>query len=162
MQMAAPIGGITWNSPRCHMHMHVHAIFCARVLGAPSHHPHPHPPIPPPPRGDPWNQSKFNSTWTNRDISIPCEDLKSVEIVRCVGIWWVGSGQNTKKFKKSWPNRDNSILFEDLWFVETPPPTTPPMGGCVGQWVGSGQMTKNLISLDLIKIIQFRLKIYDL
>ena len=28
--------------------------------------------------------------------------------------------------------------------------------------MGSGQMTKNLISLDLIKIIQFCLKIYDL
>ena len=43
------------------------------------------------------------------------------------------------------------------------------MGGCVGGWVGqwvngwgSGQMTKNLINLDLIKIIQFCLKIYDL
>ena len=42
------------------------------------------------------------------------------------------------------------------------------MGGCgwfvgwVGQWVGSGQMTNNLINLDLIKIIQFCLKIYDL
>ena len=32
----------------------------------------------------------------------------------------------------------------------------------VGQWVGSDQMTKNLISLDLIEIIQFCLKIYDL
>ena len=32
----------------------------------------------------------------------------------------------------------------------------------VGQWVGSGQMTKNFINLDLIKIIQFCLKIYDL
>ena len=32
----------------------------------------------------------------------------------------------------------------------------------MGQWVGSGQMTKNLINLDLIKIIQFCLKIYDL
>ena len=29
----------------------------------------------------------------------------------------------------------------------------------MGQWVGLGQMTKNLISLDLIKIIQFSLKI---
>ena len=29
------------------------------------------------------------------------------------------------------------------------------LGGSVGQWVGSGQMTKNLISLDLIEIIQF-------
>ena len=36
------------------------------------------------------------------------------------------------------------------------------MSGSVGQWVGSGQMTKNLINLDLIEIIQFCLKIYDL
>ena len=32
----------------------------------------------------------------------------------------------------------------------------------MGQWVGSGQMTNNLINLDLINIIQFCLKIYDL
>ena len=32
----------------------------------------------------------------------------------------------------------------------------------MGQWVGSGQMTKNLINLDLIKVIEFYLKIYDL
>ena len=31
----------------------------------------------------------------------------------------------------------------------------------MGQWVGSGQMTNNLINLDLIKIIQFCLKIHD-
>ena len=36
------------------------------------------------------------------------------------------------------------------------------MGGSVAEWVGSGQMTKNLINLDLIEIIQFCLKIYDL
>ena len=68
--------------------------------------PHPHPATSPPPGGDPWNQSKFNSTWTNRDISILFEDLKSVEtsppmggcIVWWVG-WWVGSGQNTKNLK---------------------------------------------------------------
>ena len=39
------------------------------------------------------------------------------------------------------------------------------MGGClgkwVGEWVGSGQMT-NLIKLELIDIILFCLKIYDL
>ena len=29
----------------------------------------------------------------------------------------------------------------------------------MGQWVGSGQMTNNLINLDLIDIIQFCLKI---
>ena len=36
------------------------------------------------------------------------------------------------------------------------------VGGWVGRWVGLGQMTKNLISFDLIKIIQFSLKSYDL
>ena len=36
------------------------------------------------------------------------------------------------------------------------------MGGLVGVWVGSSQITKNLINLDLIEIIQFCLKIYDL
>ena len=34
------------------------------------------------------------------------------------------------------------------------------LGGSVGQCVGSGQMTNNLINLDLIDIIQFCLKIY--
>ena len=32
----------------------------------------------------------------------------------------------------------------------------------VGQWVGPGQIIKNQINLDLIEIIQFCLKIYDL
>ena len=48
---------------------------------------------PPTPGGDPWNHSKFNSTWTNRDISILFEDLKSVETPPPIGgciFWWVG------------------------------------------------------------------------
>ena len=36
------------------------------------------------------------------------------------------------------------------------------MGGSVGQWVGLGHITKHGIILDLIEIIQFCLKIYDL
>ena len=32
----------------------------------------------------------------------------------------------------------------------------------MGQFLGLGQMTNNCISLDLIEIIQFCLKIYDL
>ena len=36
------------------------------------------------------------------------------------------------------------------------------MGGSVGQWVGSGHITKYRINLDLIKIIKFCLKIYNL
>ena len=53
-------------------------------------------------------------------------------------------------------------MFKDLWFVETPPSMGGWLGGSVGQWVGLGQMTKNFISFDLIEIIQFSLKIYDL
>ena len=50
-------------------------------------------------------------------------------------------------------------------FLETPPPMGGGcgwLGGSVGQFVGLGQMTNNCISLDLIEIIQFYLKIYDL
>ena len=40
------------------------------------------------------------------------------------------------------------------------------MSGCmdswVGQWVGSGHIAKYRINLELIEIIQFCLKIYDL
>ena len=36
------------------------------------------------------------------------------------------------------------------------------MGGSVGQWMGSGHIAKYRINLDLIEIIQFCLKIYDL
>ena len=40
------------------------------------------------------------------------------------------------------------------------------LGGWVGlyvsQWVGSGHITKNQVNCEVIKIIQFCLKIYDL
>ena len=36
------------------------------------------------------------------------------------------------------------------------------MGDLVGQWVGSGHITKYQINLDLIEIIQFYLNIYHL
>ena len=36
------------------------------------------------------------------------------------------------------------------------------LSGCVSQWVGTGQITSYRINLDLIRIIQFCLKIYDL
>ena len=47
----------------------------------------------------------------------------------------------------------------------------PPVGGWMGQWVNGGwmgkwlgslQITKNQINLELMEIIQFCLKIYDL
>ena len=36
------------------------------------------------------------------------------------------------------------------------------MGGSVGQWMGLGHIAKYRINLDLIEIIQFCLKIFDL
>ena len=36
------------------------------------------------------------------------------------------------------------------------------LGESVGQWVGSGQIPKNLINVDLVEIIQFCLNICDL
>ena len=59
-------------------------------------------------------------------------------------------------------NWDISILFKDLTTVETSPPMGVCMGGWVGWWVGSGQITKNQINLDLKEIIQFCSKIYNL
>ena len=68
--------------------------------------PHPHPPTPHPLRGDLQNQSKFNSTWTNRDISILFEDLKSVEtpppMCGCIILWvggWVDGWGQVKSLK---------------------------------------------------------------
>ena len=67
------------------------------------------------PRGDPWNQLKFDNTWTNQDISIPFEDLKSVKNSPPMGgcmVWWLvgwvdGWDQvKTLKFKKCWLNQD--------------------------------------------------------
>ena len=97
MQMATPIGfGEIPGIPYDVMCAWVHAHACAHGWGAPSHH---HPP----PWGDPQNHSKFNGTWTHRDISILFEDLKSVEspppMGGCIICGWVGSGQITKNLK---------------------------------------------------------------
>ena len=69
----------------------VHACVC--VWEYPLTTPHQHSPTPHLPGGNHWNQSKFNSTWTNRDISILFEDLKSVETSPPMGgcmVWWSG------------------------------------------------------------------------
>ena len=98
MQMATPIGfweilGIPYDVTCACMCMWVG---CALSL----------PPTPPP--GDPRNHSKFNSTWTNRDISILFKDLKFVEtpppMDGCI-IWWVGGwvdGWGQVKSLKIW------------------------------------------------------------
>ena len=107
MQMAAPIGGIPGNSLWCHMRMCARAHACMRMrvhMGRvhPLTTPHPHPPTPHPTGGDPWNHSKFNSTWTNRDISILFEDLKSVETSPRMGGWvggWVDGWGQVKSLK---------------------------------------------------------------
>ena len=166
MQMAAPIGGIPGNSLWCHMHMHVRACACVCTYVGGTLSPPPTPRI---------NQNSIALEL----IEIFQFRLKIWNLWRLphpwVGgcmVWWVGGwvygwGQvKTLKILKFWLNQDNSILFKDLSFVETP----PPMGGCVGgsmggsvcQWVGLGQVTNNWVNLDLIEIIQFCLKIYDM
>ena len=109
MQMAAPIGGIPRNSLWCHTCMRVclHACMCVHVHMC-REHPlttlHPHQPTLPTPGGT-RNQSKFNSTWTNRDISILfkrfeiCGDFSTHGWVHNLVVWWVGSGQITKNLK---------------------------------------------------------------
>ena len=44
-------------------------------------------------------------------------------------------------------NQDISILFEDSTSVEAPPPMCGCMGGWVGWWVRSGQITYNEYTL---------------
>ena len=87
-----------------HAHIHVkHDNFNCKWLGIPYDviHMCVYPPTtpthiqpPPSPVGDPRNQSKFNSTWTNQDILILFEDLKSVEthgwVYSLVGGWMGG------------------------------------------------------------------------
>ena len=78
------------------VHAYVHVCACMYAWDTPPHtHTHPHPIHSSATLlGDPWNQLKFNNTWTNQDISIPFEDLKSVKILYpWVGVWfggWVG------------------------------------------------------------------------
>ena len=74
------------------VHMCACACMCMWVGCTPSAPPPPSTHCPTP-RGDPRNHSKFNSTWTNQDISILFEDLKSVKTPPPMGgciIWWVG------------------------------------------------------------------------
>ena len=66
---------------------------------------------------------------------------------------------SAKNWINLWTNQNNSILSGDLWFVDTPPPLGGWMGGLMD---GLCQMTKSQIILDIIEIIQFCLKIYDL
>ena len=56
----------------------------------------------------------------------------------------------------------NLILFADLQSMETP----CPRGGCMSWWLdeglGSCQITKNGINLDIMEMIQFYVKIFDM
>ena len=84
---------------------------------------------------------------------------------------WVGSSQMTN----NWINLDLIEIIQFClkiydcrhipthgWVCGSHGWVCGSLGGSVGQWVGSGQMTNNLINLDLMEIIQFCLKIYDL
>ena len=91
-----PLGeylGIPYDVIRARVRMRACACVCTWVGCTLSPPPTPIHQPPHPPGGTPRNHSKFNSTWTNRDISILFEDLKSVETSPPMGgciIWWVG------------------------------------------------------------------------
>ena len=103
---------------QAHAHMHIYT--CIEIANGPRHGgmhgTPPNTPIPTPtvsthlspPRGvDPRNHLKFDKISTYQDISIPFEDLKSVQNSPPMGgVWfggwvggWVGSGQITKNLK---------------------------------------------------------------
>ena len=139
----------------------------ACMHGTPLHtHTHPHPYIsthPMHPQGGAPNQLKCNKTWMNWDISILFEDLKSVEILSCMGrciIWWMSELiGGVMSNHKNVINLDVIRIIQfclkiyDLW-------RHPQLW--VGWWMGSCEITKILVNLNLIKIIQFCLNIYDL
>ena len=138
---------------------------------------HPHTPIPTltpihtchPQGGTPGISKNFITLELIKIILF--EDLKSVENPPPMGgciVWWVdgwvdGWGQ-VKSLKMLTQSRQFNSVKRFMICRDTP--TYGLMygllGGSLGQWVWSGQITKNLINLDLIEIIQFYLKIYDL
>ena len=83
-----------------HVRVCVHACACVCMYVCMGHRPtYPYPPPlpsthPPPPQGGaPPESVKFDNAWTNLDISIPFEDLKSVKNSPPMGgcvVWWVG------------------------------------------------------------------------
>ena len=119
-----------------------------------------------------WCQVKWlkqlDKSWFNQDNSIVFEDLWFVEtphpgvgvlVVGCVSGSMGGSGKIT----------NNLINLDIIWrfIICRDTPThgwvhVRWMGGSVGQWEESGHIAKYWINLDLIEIMQFCLKIYDL
>ena len=139
-----PYGEIPEETLLCHIHMYMCALAC-RCINAwdtPTHS------QPPPPISthltysevETPNKLKCNKTWMNWDISILFKDLKSVDTsptrAGCIVYGWVGGWVDW------WVD----------WWVEW----------WMDWWVGSCEIIKGLINLDLIEIIQFCLKIYDL
>ena len=78
----------------------------------------------------------------------------------------MASCQIPKNKKKSEDNQDSSILFEDIWFVKTPDLwLDTSVDGWVNGWVSGWyhvESLKNWINCNLIEIVQFSLKMYDL
>ena len=74
---------------------------------------------------------------TPKSVKIQCLEWIEIDLFQfCLKIW------NLWRLPYLWVG---------VWF-----------GGCMGWWMASCQITKNLINLDLIEIIQLCLKIYDL
>ena len=175
--------------PTC-MHMYTHMYTCIEICKWPLtwRHPclsclqhacmgHPHTPIPTltpihtchPQGGTPGISKNFTTLELIKIILF--EDLKYVENPPPMGgciVWWVDGWVDGWGQVKSLNMLTQSRQFNSVgrFMICRDTPTYGLMygllGGSLGQWVWSGQITKNLINLDLIEIIQFYLKIYDL
>ena len=126
------VGGGVWGHGVC-PHTCAHACVCIHVRACMEHpHTNPHPPNP-----NPSTPPPRGTPWISKN-SITLELIKMIQI--CLKIW------NLSILPHPWVG---------VWL-------SGQVGGWVGWRMGSGQTTKNLINLDLIEIIKFCLKIYDL
>ena len=79
----------------------------------------------------------------------------------CVDGWFSGSMDGVRSYAKYRINLDLIEIIQFCLKIYDLLRHPPPMGGCMGEWVGSGQVT-NFIKLELINIIQFCLKTFQI
>ena len=78
-----------------------------------------------------------------------------------MGGWFSGSMGGSGHIAKYRINLDLIEIIQFSFKIYDLLRHPPPLGWCMGEWVGSGQMT-NFIKLELIGIIRFCLKTFQI